>query len=118
MFDDDSSGEGRNNDSASGYSSLVFRTQRVLAVSYALEERLRATGHTWFTRGGGSTCPRLSIGRRCLSACRANRRRTLASSAVSGRLASPARSARRWATLARSRWRAQSRTGAAAASAP
>jgi len=44
MFDDNS-GEGWNNDSTSGYSSLVFRTQRVLAVSYALEERLRATGH-------------------------------------------------------------------------
>ena len=48
----------------------------------------------------------------------ANIRSTLASSAVNGRLASHARSARRWATLARSRWRAQSRTRAAASITP
>ncbi len=45
MFDDDNDGEGRQNDSAGGYSSLVAQTRRTLAVSYALEERLRATGH-------------------------------------------------------------------------
>lgn len=45
MFDDDNDGEGRHDDAASGSSWLVVQTRRTLAISYAIEERLRATGH-------------------------------------------------------------------------